>query len=354
MESSMTGRHNASERFDYDLYTDRECSNQLLTPPESHNNFQGDDFGDQGNVSVSSTFFPGADIFGSVSDLIIMPSDSVYFYVHSHILLNASENGFNSMLPVRGHQRRDYLEAGPILTVPESSPVFNIVLHVIYDVSCTQYSPSFDTLVKAVSALITYGVTPKKVITPSTPLYDILLTHATSRPLDLFALASQHDLEDLAIASSVYLLSFSLSTISDEMAERIGPVYLKRLFFMHLGRAEVLRSILLPPPYPHTPTPACDYGKQKNLTRAWTLASAHLAWDARADLSVSAIESALEPLGDRLSCGLCQAALRERIKVLTTRWSRIKDDLSFTIGSSPLHIYLQNYISDLPVKPRSP
>jgi hypothetical protein len=186
------------------------------------------------------------------------------------------------MLPVRAHQDRDYFGPGPILTLPESSPVVNIMLHVIYDVSCAQYSPSFDMLVEAVSTLITYGVTPQKVITPTTQLYDILLTHAASRPLDLFALASQYDLEDLAIASSVYLLSFPLFTISDEMAVRIGPIYLKRLFFMHLGRAEVLRSILLPPPYPHTPTPACGYRQQTNLTRAWTLASAHLAWDARA------------------------------------------------------------------------
>jgi hypothetical protein len=90
------------------------------------------------------------------------------------------------------------------------------------------------------------------------------------------------------------------------------------------------------------------------------------------DLSISAIESALAPLGDHLSCGLCQAALSERIKVLTTRWSRIKVrwqfqffsasfiigdkeiDLSFTVGSLPLHIYLPNYISNLLVKPRSP
>ena len=300
MEKWMTGRHNVSEGLDYDLYADPENSNQLLTPPvrsvlvtllssslliyqlqESHSNFQGDEFSDQSNVSVSFTFFPGAN-FGSASDLIIVPSDSVYFYVHSHILLNASENGFNSMLPVSAHQGRNYPEPGPTLTVSESSPVFNIVLHVIYDISCAQYTPSFDTLVEAVGALTTYGVTLQNVIKPSTLLYDILLTHAAARPLDLFALASQHDLEDLAIAASVYLLSFSLSSISDEMAQRIRPVYLKRLFFMHLGRTEVLRSILLPPPYPHTPTPACGYVQQKNLTRAWTLASAHLAWDARA------------------------------------------------------------------------
>lgn len=227
--------------------------------------------------------------------------------------------------------------------VPEHSSVFNIVLHAIYDMSCTQYSPPFDTLVEAVNALKAYGVTPKSVITPSRPLYDILFTHAASRPLDLFAIACQNNLHDLAVATSSYLISFSLSTISDDIAKQIGPIYLKRLFFMHLGRAEALKNMLLPPPYPHTPTPACDYGQQKLLTRAWTLASAYLTWDAQAgtsqhaiyilfdsqctvpsDLSTSKIESAFTPLGDHLSCGLCRAALSQRIKVLTTQWSLVK------------------------------
>ncbi|KIM88283.1 hypothetical protein PILCRDRAFT_814190 [Piloderma croceum F 1598] len=190
--------------------------------------------------------------------------------------------------------------------------------------SCVRYSPSFDTLVQALSALRTYGATPKSVITSSNSLHHVLLTYASSRPLDLFALAAEHDLNDLAVATSAHLLSISLSTISDEMATRIGPIYLKRLFFMHLGRAEVLRTILLPPPYPHTPTSECGYAQQNNLTRAWTLASAYLAWDARADLSTDAIEAALTPLGDHLSCGLCRTGLTERIKILIIRWSTIK------------------------------
>ena len=247
------------------------------------------------------------------------------------------------MLPVAAHGNGDYIGLGPILPVPERSSVFNVMLHAIYDMSCIRYSPSFDTLVEAVSALITYGIAPKNVITSTTSLYHVLLTHAASRPLDLFALASQHDLNDLAVATSTHLLSFSLSTISDEMAQRIGPIYLKRLFFMHLGRAEVLRSILLPPPYPHTPTPECSYSQQITLTRAWTLASAYLAWDARAgasedvigrvfdtqrinwlDLSTDAIEAALVPLGDHLLCEQCRTGLTERIKMLIMRWSRIK------------------------------
>jgi hypothetical protein len=246
------------------------------------------------------------------------------------------------MLPVTSLEDRRFLE--PVLALPtEHSSVLNIVLHAIYNISCRHYSPSFDTLVDAVGALKTYGVNPKNFITTSTPLYDVLLTHAISRPLDLFALASLHNLDDLAVATSSHLVSFSLCTINDSMAERIGPIYLKRLFFMHLGRAEALRNILLPPPYPHTPTAACDHNQQKHLTRAWTLSSAYLAWDGRAgasefvqwlhrtieqtfssDLSVRAIRSALMPLGDHLSCELCRAGLNERIESLVKCWSMIK------------------------------
>jgi len=238
--------------------------------------------------------------------------------------LCASENGFNSLLPVTPLKFHDYLGLGPILAVPELSSVLNVVLHTIYHTSCVQYSPSFDTLVRAVSTLKIYGISPKNVITPSTPLHGILLTHAAGHALELFALASQYDLYDLAVSASSFLLSMSLSTLSDEMAEQIGPIYLKRLFFMHLGRADALRKILLPPPYPHASTPTCTYQQQKYLTSTWTLASAHLAWDARADLSTSTIESALSPLAERLSCEPCRVVLNERIKELTLRWSMIK------------------------------
>ena len=61
----------------------------------------------------------------------------------------------------------------------------------------------------------------------------------------------------------------------------MGPVYLKRLFFLHFGRIDALKRVLLPPPHPHPPTQHCDFTEQKHLTRAWALASAYFAWDAR-------------------------------------------------------------------------
>ena len=177
----------------------------------------------------------------------------MYFYVHSNVLLRASGNGFNSMLPIFG-------PASFLLS--ECLFVLAVMIGPIYKWSCTQYFPTFHTVVEVINALKKYGVPPQNVIAPSTPLYHILLTHASAQPLNVFALAAQHDLHDLAVTTSSYLLSFPLSTISDKMAEQIGPIYLKRLFFMHLGRAEVLRSIILPPPYPHILTKMCDYGQQ--------------------------------------------------------------------------------------------
>lgn len=241
---------------------------------------------------VSTTFFPGAEIGGGTSDLIILPCDSVYFYVHSSTLLSKSENGFNYMLPISTKDVSDHFGQGSILAVPESSSVLNIVLHIIYGTPCAHLTPSLDTLSCAVLTLKIYGISPKEVITPFAPVYELFLSHASDQPLKLFSLASEYDIYDLASATSSHLLALSLPTLTDEAATRIGSTYLKRLFFMHLGRAEALKRLLMPPPYPHAPTLKCNHEQQMRLTRAWALAVASLAWDAGASKCVNCVKRA--------------------------------------------------------------
>ncbi|KII94810.1 hypothetical protein PLICRDRAFT_33626 [Plicaturopsis crispa FD-325 SS-3] len=309
-------------------------SPQVPTPPPSSRGSppEGSDgntlvsdgnLGSDGNtlVSVSTTFFPGANNINDPSppDLVLVSSDSVFFYVHTHVLLRASSNGFNALLPVPPSQHAD-----AILALPESSAVLNIVLHTVHDMPCAQFSPSFDTVCTAVSSLQTYGVPLHTYIAPSTPLYKLILSFAPLHPLDTYALAASHDLHALAVPASSHLLAFNLASLPDDAATRMGPVYLKRLFFFHFGRTDALKRLLLPPPHPHAPLPGCDFAEQKKVTRAWALASAYLAWDARPDLSTSAIESALKPLGERLTCDACRAALNERIRNLVVQWSLIK------------------------------
>ncbi|KAH7930105.1 hypothetical protein BV22DRAFT_1055790 [Leucogyrophana mollusca] len=314
---SDNGEKFASERSSHAVPT------QIPTPPESFTASPVDPPADENAlVSVSTTFFPGAQNHPLPPDLVLLSSDSVFFYVHSHVLLGASDNGFNSLLPPFSKTKSGQM--GPVVLVPESSTILNIVLHTVYDMSCSHYSPSFESLATAVRTLHIYGISLNRHIAPATPLHTLLLSHAPLRPLELYALAATYDLYDLAVPTSSHLLSFSLASLTDEMVDQIGPRYLKRLFFLHFGRSDALKRLLLPPPHPHAPTTACDFAEQKKLTRAWALASAYLAWDARPDLSTSTMESALGPLGEQLSCDLCRKALQDRLKNLIVQWSVVK------------------------------
>ncbi|KAF5364233.1 hypothetical protein D9756_000679 [Leucocoprinus leucothites] len=296
---------------------------QVPTPPHSSDGTPNTEEPTEGTtlVSISTTFYPGAQINEHPPDVVLLSSDSVFFYVHASVLLTSSSNQFNNLLPSNPAPSEGQ---DAMLSVPEHSTVLNVLLHIMYDMSCAHYSPPFPTFVTAVNRLPTYGVTPKLAIVPGTPIYASLLSHAPLFPLELYALSASFDLYDLAVATSSHLLSFPLASLTDEMAEHIGPVYLKRLFFLHFGRSDALKRVLLPPPHPHAPTPWCDFNEQKKLTRAWALASAYLAWDARPDLSTSTMESALRPLAEHLTCDQCQLALRDRIKNLVVQWSVVK------------------------------
>ena len=251
-----------------------------------------------------------------------MSPDDVFFYVHSHRLLAASNNGFNRLLPVSAFKRES--DSDPVLHIQETSVVANILLHTIYGMSCLHYCPTIQDLASAVSALQKYGISLDSHIAPSSPLFVTILSHASTSPLEIYALAANNGIHDLAVAVSPHLLSLPLSSLTDDAAAQIGPVYLKRLFFLHLGRIEALKRLLLPPPEMHDPTPICDFEQQKKLTRAWALAASYLTWDAKPDMQAAAMESALISLGDHLSCHLCKKALSERVHSLVVQWGAIK------------------------------
>lgn len=208
--------------------------------------------------------------------------DKVFFYVHSHILRRASNNSFNGCLPTKELSPPPEKDSvGAVIPTPEPSTVLNVVLHALYGLSCAHYSPSPATLFAALDALASYGADVSAAAAPGTPLFALLLAQSPVAPLEVYAHAAHHGLHALAVAVSPHLLGLSLAALDDALAERMGPAYLKRLFFLHLGRVDALKRLLLPPPEGHAPTPHCDYLEQKKLTRAWALASAYLAWDCR-------------------------------------------------------------------------
>jgi len=97
----------------------------------------------------------------------------------------------------------------------------------------------------------------------------------------MYTLAAQHKLEQFAIAVSPFLLSFDLATLTDDIVKRMGPVYLKRLAFLHLGRSAALKRLLSPPLNFHPPDDTCGATEHDALLNAWSLAVASLAWDTR-------------------------------------------------------------------------
>lgn len=245
-------------------------------------------------ISVSTTFFPGAELDALPTDLIIISSDSVFFYVHSPKLLAASSNGFNSLLPLKELDRPE--GEGNILPLHIDSVVLNILLHTIYNMSAVHYSPSPEAVIAAVESLEKYGLSVRTYLAPASPLSTLFLGSAPQAPIEFYASAGAYDLNHLAIPISSFLLSYSLASLTDELAVKMGPLYLKRLFFLHLGRVEALKRLLLPPPQPHVPTANCDFTEQKKLTRAWALASAYLAWDVRPGESLSIPTTRKRPL----------------------------------------------------------
>jgi hypothetical protein len=299
-------------------------------------------------VACSTTFYPGLINDTFPPDIVLLSSDYVFFYVHSHILHRASGNNFNALLEAPLTRRSNDLES--MIAVPDESTILNIILHTIYGFSCAHFSPSFSSIVSTINALKSYGVQLTTYIGSSTPLYSLLLSHAKFYPLDVYALASQHKLDYLAVATSPNLLSLPLASITDEMAEQIGAVYLRRLFILHLGRIDTLRRLLLSPPNPHVLLPTCGQKERKVVTRAWALASAYLVWNARpgrcpmiqsckpkayqhiSDLSTNTIESVLNPLADGLPCDLCKSTLKDAVQKLVARWSSVKVWVTFICG----------------------
>ncbi|EMD36429.1 hypothetical protein CERSUDRAFT_106319 [Gelatoporia subvermispora B] len=301
---------------------------QLPTPPPSESGSPTDGTGNDATFTVSTAFHPESDLSTNPPDLILFSADGVSFYVHSRHIIALSTNSFNLLLPLSTHHVST--NHGATLPLPESADVLNIVLRTVYRMSCSQYLPSIDAVIASVHALCKYGMPLKMLLAPSQPLFFLVLALAPLAPIQFYALAGAYDLDALAAPISSHLIAYQLSSVTEELAAAMGPVYLKRLFFLHLGRIDALRQLLLTPLYPHPRLVNCGFVEQKKLTRAWALATAYIAWEIRPDLSTRTVESALYPLGDAMSCPDCKASLRSRVKDIIVQWTLVKESVQRT------------------------
>lgn len=222
------------------------------------------------NASVSTAFDLALLIDGATPDLIIVTSDTVNFHVHTPSILRLSANAFYGML----------LPAAHTITVAETAAVINVVLHVLYGRSCTEYKPTFEDVDASVTALVKYGASLSDLAVSPLPLFDLLVTQALLRAIDVYALAGQNALEEVAVAASAHLNSYNPLQLTDELSVKMGTVYLKSLMDLHLYRRMALKAVVLTPPGKHPPTATCDDATQARVLTAWAVVAAQLVWTA--------------------------------------------------------------------------
>jgi len=260
-----------------------------------------------------------------------------------------------------------------VFVLEEDSNILNVLLHTLYGLDCSGYSPTLETLFECVRCLGKYGFEIGKFVSRPDPktitnttiaiqgidvgvghveggsagaeavepsLFDLILAYAPERPMDVYTFAAANGFEELAVETSRYLLSYSLSDLTDGPCLQMGSVYLKRLFFLHLGRMEALKRLLASPPNAHSvPSPAsassfsarstsaCTAEQQNKLSLAWAQAVSQLTQEAKPDITAGSIESAFMPLGDQVWCEVCRRGLMERVGEVCRDWSNIKETI---------------------------
>ena len=230
------------------------------------------------------------------------------------------------------------------MTLTERASVLDLLIHIVYGISCTHLAPSFETVEAVLDALIKYGISPPQSACPDQPLYQLLLLHAPHRPIDAYALAGQHGLEDAAVAISAHLLAYDSSQLSDALVSKMGPVYLRRLLCLHQNRLSALKTIVLRPPEGHPPTPTCgeEAPERAELAEAWAFAVAQLVWDVSPGecssapptpipvlmiapaISTNALRRMFEYAGESSVCSKCRAMLQARIGEVCKAWAAVK------------------------------
>jgi len=290
-------------------------------------------------IEIASNFFPSARLPGAGDekpDMIVFTADSVFFYCHRKILTSRSSNSFahllsssNSSSAQSSTQQSPSVPGLPhgmtpllTITVAESSSVFNVILHIIYDMPVERFGPDLTTIVAALGALRSYGIAcPSK----HSNVWSLVLYYARTEPIRAFSVAAFHSMESLCVQISALTLPVPLNMVSEADALTMGPLYLRRLFFLHLGRKEALKRVIDPPPATHSPTPVCSAGNQATTADAWkfTVTEALLRPMPQA-LRAEELRQILGAAAQGRTCQSCANNIRDRVTEAVQTWEAIK------------------------------
>lgn len=301
--------------------------------------------------------------------MVLSSSDGVLFFVNKETLKAASANKFNYLFTSDKHAdtpgtttssdstpgTRQFHFSGRsyhFVALPENSQILYIVLHCLSNDSEIHFPrpPAFSDLCDTFEALEVYGFTPlEQYVSPQTTLFRLLLEHATlsargdldadvghsagkfDAALRVYTLGATRNIYNLAAAASEHLLAFPISSLSDEMAEQIGGLYVWRLVCLQNGRVDALAA-LLRPPLPIFPSDhaircsdhTCDANGLEELGKTWSFASAYVLLITKPDLRANELESMLHPSVGGIVCNGCRRVWCTRVDEVVSKYSDLK------------------------------
>jgi len=242
-------------------------------------------------VSMSTTFCLGVMGDPYPTDVLLLSSDNVFFCVHSITLLLHSLNKFGGYL-------KDISQ--PILLSAHSA-VVNLALYALYGLNPSGFNPTLGLMTQAFNFLIDHGILPNDCIPPANPFCESIHKLGVQYPLEAYMVVAYFNLEHLAIDVSRNLLTLPLPDITEEVAVTIGPTYLRRLFFLHLGRVYRLKQLMFQPPEAHGQNKDCYDSEQWLLQLEWRSLALALAAQASPAMSPAQLHKAFLPITEKKS-----------------------------------------------------
>ncbi|KAF8905620.1 hypothetical protein CPB85DRAFT_1315214, partial [Mucidula mucida] len=244
-----------------------------------------------GMSTRSSPFFHEGFEHGLLSsNMRLQSSDGIIYHLHRQVLLEASDNGFCGLCAIPTKDSN-------LAVMEDSSEALNIILATVYGMAYHLFTQSLSSVIAAIDLLPVYGLAVSTYMQTGSGPAEYLCEHAASSPLLIYALASRHNLEAIAVFASSYLLNVELTEVlTEEIARLIAPEYLERLLDMRHTRIMQLYDMLFEELPQHAILAACGSPEYRALTLAWTL----------------------------VSCDDCKRMVLQRIERIVAQWDNLK------------------------------
>lgn len=274
-------------------------------------------------VSVSTIFSPANREGGAIPDTVLCSTDGVSFYISMQAITMRVPTAFATAVPLVPNVERQNTLSGAF-AVSCDSVTLTIILQALYGLSSASIAPDVDAIDCALDLMLPNGIDPQAIVLPNTPLYVLLASQVPQEPMKVYAVAAQHSMEELARQASSHLLGYDLRNVDDSLAQKMGPIYLKRLFRLHEERMKELNGLIIHPPDFHPPSNTCTAERQSSLRTEWGLCIVRVLQDAKPSLSPFALGRSFEYGILNADCPDCRRAWTNRTDEISRKWATVR------------------------------